>query len=998
MQYIDGISLNAAAKQLTLEQMVLVIRQVAEGMQAAHRLGLIHRDLKPANIMLERTEDSWRPYVVDFGLVRDMAGETLTQTAAALGTPMFMSPEQALGEHRRLDRRTDIYSLGATLYTLLAERPPYDAATPMEMMLRVVSAEPRPLRKVVPSVPADLERVVMKCLEKEPQRRYDSARDLADDLGRFLDGETVLARPATWIYRWRKRASRNRALVAVSAAAALALVAAAGYAVKLRMDARVAAQLAQRFGQEAERIDAAIRAAYLVPLHDVRPEKRAAQARLDLLAQADRESGGLARGALAYARGLVRLRFGNLDEARTDLESAQRDGPGSPELMLALGLVFARLYERELQALQTISQPELRLARRQRAEKELRDRAVEYLRSGRESGFAAPDYLAALLAHLENRREEALQKARAAGQANPTLYEAARLAGVIFLSAASEAAERGDIPTARENFEQAVRAFEAAIRIGESDPDNYLYLGIAHSEAFEMEVHDAGGNAQDHQQAGLDALTKGLAADPDDVALLSRACDLRRLEGEALMMQGRDPTAALRLAENDAHRAIQLAPREAGPYKGMAHALIRRAEWLEERGGDPRPSLHAAIEHLEQAVRLAPRDPHSLNALGFAWETLHDAEIARGSISALHADQAVATFKKAVDAAPNLSFIRTNLGNAYISRAEAEMVVGRDPEPYYRRAISEFQQALKLNPNDTYARNNLGQPYLNLGLYQFGRGRDPRPNLEAARTAYRQAAQMNPRYASPRFNEGWVNLALAELALAEGEDPSPAAAASREAFEAGVKINPGIPSVFGNLAVSEAILAEYAIEQGRSPAPALERGRQDLQRAWSINSGDSLSLRAEARLQLAAARAGSRDRLPDPARIAAADRALQTLLAANPKDVEALILLGRACLLRAERDTAVARPTGADIARGRSAQAQALAVNPKSAEAKVVDGCLMLLAARADTDPRRRTAQARAAAAAIGQAIEENRFLAREFEFYRQAAENLAAERSGRPD
>lgn len=124
MQYIDGKTLATAAREMSLDQKAQVMWQVAEGVYAAHKIGLIHRDLKPANIMVERTgEGEWKPYVMDFGLDKEAAATGLTLTGMVIGTPGYMAPEQARGEIRKLDRRTDVYALGATFYELLERRP-----------------------------------------------------------------------------------------------------------------------------------------------------------------------------------------------------------------------------------------------------------------------------------------------------------------------------------------------------------------------------------------------------------------------------------------------------------------------------------------------------------------------------------------------------------------------------------------------------------------------------------------------------------------------------------------------------------------------------------------------------------------------------------------------------------------------------------------------------------------------------------------------------------
>src|SRR5262249_19679640 len=158
MQYIKGEPLGALAGELTLEQKVVVLRGAAEGIHAAHSVGIIHRDIKPSNIMVERGDGSeLRPYVMDFGLARSAQEAGTTLTGTVMGTPRYMSPEQAHGDASKLDRRADVYSLGATLYHLLTGEPSVRGETVAEVIHNLVTQEPRPLRAVNPDIPIDLE-------------------------------------------------------------------------------------------------------------------------------------------------------------------------------------------------------------------------------------------------------------------------------------------------------------------------------------------------------------------------------------------------------------------------------------------------------------------------------------------------------------------------------------------------------------------------------------------------------------------------------------------------------------------------------------------------------------------------------------------------------------------------------------------------------------------------------------------------------------------------
>lgn len=204
MEFVDGVSLGKAG--LTIRQSVEVIAKIARALAEAHKEGVIHRDLKPDNLMVTK---SGRPYVMDFGLAKAVEAESsLSVSGDIMGTPLFMSPEQARGEVDQLDLRTDVYSLGATLYTLLTGEKPFTGKTSMEILVKVVGQDPTPPRKIKPEIPAPVEAIVLKAMEKERDRRYPTSIALAEDLERFLgnlDVEARLPSIPTLILRRMKR-------------------------------------------------------------------------------------------------------------------------------------------------------------------------------------------------------------------------------------------------------------------------------------------------------------------------------------------------------------------------------------------------------------------------------------------------------------------------------------------------------------------------------------------------------------------------------------------------------------------------------------------------------------------------------------------------------------------------------------------------------------------------------------------------------------------------
>jgi serine/threonine-protein kinase len=368
LELVAGGSLDrklAGAPQPPREAAQLVAT-LARALQAAHEAGIVHRDLKPANVLLTVGGE---PKVTDFGLAKKLDGGTgATREGAVIGTPSYMAPEQAGGKSKEVGPAADVYALGAILYECLTGRPPFKGVTSVDTVLQVIADEPVPPRRLQPQLPRDLETVCLRCLHKEPAKRYASAAELADDLGRYLAGEPVRARPvgrAARAWRWCKRRPLAAGLLA-----ALAVALAGGFAGMTSLWLLAERRLA-RADREAGRARRAVNAFFTDVsesgelkshgLEDFR--KRLLQTARDFYEEFVQEESGdpavRAEHGRCYRRlGLITGEIGSTDEAialhRRALEIFQGLGPADPEVRrdlarthTSLGLLSMDLGRRE---------------------------------------------------------------------------------------------------------------------------------------------------------------------------------------------------------------------------------------------------------------------------------------------------------------------------------------------------------------------------------------------------------------------------------------------------------------------------------------------------------------------------------------------------------------------------------------------------------------------------------------------------------------------------
>jgi serine/threonine-protein kinase len=900
MQCIDGLTLVDAAPKMSIEEKVRVMAEVAEAVHAAHRTGLVHRDLKPHNIMVEADpEGGWHPYVLDFGLARDQSMDTMTTIGAVMGTPPYMSPEQARGERARIDRRTDVYALGATLYDVLTGRPPFVGDSSVGTMMKVISEEATPMRLLNASIPADLETIVMKCLEKEPPQRYDSARALAEDLRRYLDGEPIQALPVSFVYRWTTRAKKHPTIALLLAAAIILVAASAAWAIRTSVRAAEQQSAAQRFGQEIERIEATARYASMLPLHDLRRERTWIRARIEKIRSAKQAMGRVASGPADYAIGRGYLALHEWRASRIALESAWNAQYRPPEVAYALGRVIGAQYEQELKEVERVANKDVRAARKRLIDEQYRDRALSFLRLSAGTGSESPAYVEGLIAFYEKHYDVALKSARAAFQQVPWLHEAKKLEGDTWLERGAQEYHDGEYDAAMASFAEADAAYGEAERIGSSDAG--ALLGQAERWFHTMLIAIArGDDPTSFMQRGLAAADR--AAQTNDQPAESnrfRAGILVRY-GEWQLSQGQSPFDALDRSVAFARKAIAADPKLGTAYSQIGSALFLKARYAITHGQDPMPLFDEAIRNHRRASELEPANPHILIGLANAIRRKGEALAEAGGNPLPLLDESIAYYDRATAADPKWANSQNDRGLAFMTRGEWEQENGRNPMPSFEEAAKSLERAVALNPNFGTAALNLGSVHLDRANFFMRNGKDPRPALELAIETYAKALRLNPKLPFAHSNSGLAATVAARYLLDRGEDPHPWVTRGTAAYGEALKLLPDHANSYASRGMLYLLGAQFTARRGGDPRPELELARASAQRADEIDPNSVSWLQYRAAVEVEAARAAVVRKQSPASALAVAESLLARANAANATDADVFFTSADLHRVRAE--------------------------------------------------------------------------------------------------
>ncbi len=908
MEYIEGISLDklidgSPTKGWPVADAIRMVREAAEAIQAAHDEGVIHRDLKPANLIRDA---SGRVRVSDFGLakIRDRSAPAApaTRSGTLMGTPQYMSPEQADGRVREVDERSDVYQLGAILYELLTGRPPYQGSSVMEVILRIAREDPPPPRVWNSRLPPEAEAICWKALAREKGRRYASARELAEDCARFLAGEEVRARPESRPQRVLRWARLRRWRVAGAAAVVVALLFAAGFAWQASADRRAR----EREREERSRLQST------------------------LLRELQDKAGTLVAAALEMRRaGLPLDRAKNLlprlQEAVTEADRALPDRPEPhhhlgrmyralmrfPEALAEQRIALARdpgfvpaRYEQAVLTARALGD-RVDVLRREEDVAAWRRQSGNRTRADRDSDLAgrvdadpaARELRERLLIDLERLLErpdvpesglDCLLGLRIVhgGGGDPDEARRRLAAAVDKDSGLEEAFEAW--ATLEENSGRRDRAIEILGRALEADR-GYVPFWIRRGRLARSLVPYSDRSAQDIDAllaASRKDLDQALLLDPGSIDARSMRSVLHLEAARHALQTGRDPEPFHRDAESDLVTLLAAAPNDRNALQYLTALRIGMARQRADRGEDPGSALDAAGETADRTVALderfawghvwrgqvhATRGDHAAahghdpvpsfreaeGAFSRALEidpSLADAWAARGSVRGHWAafaarrgkesDERFAAAEQDLDAAlertGDLAELWLQRGSIRAAWARSPAVAKRDPEPLYLRALADYERAHLLAPARADVWEQIGGVQLDRAGLAIRRSEDPNPLWEHSVRAFERAAELNPRLVQAWTWLGGIHYNRALYDLHHGRDPIPRFEAALGPYGRALELNPQAANVWAYRGMLRYKWAWVLRENATGdPVPQLTLAIDDLSRSLAINPGSA---------------------------------------------------------------------------------------------------------------------------------------------------------------
>ncbi|MFA5793819.1 MAG: protein kinase [Candidatus Brocadiia bacterium] len=776
MDYIEGTSLDSMIKPgVDYKQAARIIMQMALALDYAHSQNIVHRDIKPANILIDK---SGRAYLTDFGIAKQITGldKKLTLTGTTIGTPDYMSPEQAMGRKEQINGSSDIFSLGATLYHVIAGKTPFGGQETYEIFHKIINDEPARPSTLVRNIPHDLETICLKCLNKEQHRRYETAQLLADDLNRFLEGQPILARRLGTVTRIWMVAKKNKvASLGIASAGIIAVALLVTWLIYSYENIRVQQEKehAQQQARQATDYARTLADALLTDLssaHEEALERRQSGESMEMLAKIPKriatsavykkaEADVANNAQVHYSFGRLYRIIGNNIEALKEQRTALKLDPNHGPALYETGILSYQLYRQMLVYLRDKWRKDERERRlnapsneaaapwtepddtklentASRALKAESLRAFESALKNLEAYSLPYTATEGIIAFIRNELDKAVIKFRVVIDKDKLFDDA-----VIFLA---------DIYKMRSELKDASNLLTSAIQ---SDRGN-VTLYAKRAELLKSISYISTLNvSQDKSTTSInqaDELNRIIQLQPDNYEALVQLGKFYTEIGSENMKSGLDPSNRFKDADQLFDKAVKIAPDSLPAYMERVVMNFYYGDYcwgvwyMKNQGLDPTPYYQKAISDIDKVLSL---DPNNLDAL--EWKAMVSMNF--GHYVKCQSKIAIEEYMYGVDAMTKAIKIDPNDYRFWFRRAGQWSAIGlhkfenkMDPSEEYKKSAEDFQQTLKLNNNSPTVFSGYASLFGCIGTWKMSRNEDTLANFQFALEYTEKALNLVP--------------------------------------------------------------------------------------------------------------------------------------------------------------------------------------------------------------------------------------------------------------
>jgi len=619
MEYIEGedIITYAGRHNLNIEQRVVLFKQVCEALIYAHSKGVVHRDIKPNNLIVGQDKVV---KLLDFGIAANAEDESLTMTGSVVGTPGYLSPEQAKGLTHEIDRRTDIFSMGVLLYKLLTGDLPFQADSISEISRLIIHEEPTLMGR---QIPVELHAITFKCLEKKVEDRYSSVKNLRQDLDAYLNGDVVSARKVTAWVRFIKKVKKHPIVSNILLVAVLVGVMGIAYGIYQSVEAFKRVQLTKEYMQVVQDMKGRIERTHLLPLHNVQNEYDQISVEIEQLRTDIEQNDVDYSGFSEFALGLAYENMRNYKQALSYFKQAESKGWRSQELYSGLGVALKVDWaQRKLDA-KSIENESERQVFLKKARQESYLPALTYLEKAQKNSNHA-NFLAAQLAYVQESYDEAIEYALAEFKQNPWHYEALRLASEVYLFKFKTEGQRQGYDVAMKYLDLSNEALEKSINIGRSDPYNYTSRCTNASIDIQVKrMFKLNDQVQNAFEKGVEYCEAALELKPDAHSPWASLNILYTNWAAHLESQNQSALSTYQQALEMANKGLAIYPNDHSLMGYKIKPLLKLAEHAIKTNENPLAYYEQALDSVQHALNINPDD-------SYLWSQLADLHLKQG--------------------------------------------------------------------------------------------------------------------------------------------------------------------------------------------------------------------------------------------------------------------------------------------------------------------------------------------------------------------------------